>query len=226
MTTPPLPASPCLKVNLDYTQSDGYEGGSRFYLGYSGSAPTGANCITLAGDIEAAWLAHLAPLINPAWALTEVDVLDIASNSGFSGQWTGNEAGTRSGTEWPSQVATNVEFNIARRYRGGKPRMFLPPGNQADGLDAGHWSTTFIDEVNTGIAGFFTAVEALTVGSLDALSHVNLSYYAGFTNVTNSSGRTRAAPKYRAAALLDVVSGYSCKGVMGSQKRRRTAATY
>ena len=62
MTTPPLPASPCLKVNLDYTQSDGYEGGSRFYLGYSGSAPTGANCITLAGDIEAAWLAHLAGL--------------------------------------------------------------------------------------------------------------------------------------------------------------------
>lgn len=215
-----------MRVRLDYTQSDGYDGGSRFYLGYSGSPPTPGNCTTLAGDVEAAWLAHLAALIHPAWALTEVDVLDITTDSGSSGQWTGSEDGSNSGTEFPSQVATNVEYNIARRYRGGKPRMFLPGGTQADGLDAGHWSTDFIDAVNTGITAFFAELEGLSIGAIGTLTHVNLSYYQGFTNVTNSSGRTRAAPKYRTAALVDTVESYSCKATMGSQKRRRNAATY
>lgn len=226
MTAPPLPASPCVRVRLDYTQSDGYDGGSRFYLSYAGSAPTPGNCTSLAGDVEAAWLAHLAALIPPSWALTEVDVLDITTDAGASGQWTGDEAGTNEGTVFPSQVATNVEFNIARRYRGGKPRMFLPPGTQSDGLDAGHWSTDFVDSVNTGMAAFFAEIEALSIGAVGALAHVNLSYYQSFTNVTNSSGRMRAAPKYRTVALVDTVEGYACKAKMGSQRRRRTATTF
>lgn len=226
MTAVPLPESPCVRVRLDYRQTDGFDAGSRFYLSYAGAAPTAGNCITLAGDVEAAWLTNLAPLIPVDFSLVEVDVLDIASESGASGQWTGDEAGTRSGVAFPAQVATNVEYDIARRYRGGKPRMFLPPGNQEDGLDAGHWSTTFIDDVNAGVAAFFTELAGLSIGAMGALAHVSLSYYKGFENITNSSGRERAVPTYRAAALVDLVNNYSCKGQMGSQRRRRAATTY
>jgi hypothetical protein len=60
---------------------------------------------------------------------------------------------------------------------------------------------------------------------MGTLAHVNLSYYKGFTNVTNSSGRERAVPTYRDAALVDPVTGYFGKAIMGSQRRRRTSTT-
>lgn len=226
MTAPPLPASPCMRVRLDYTNSDAFKGGSRFYLSYAGSPPTPGNCTTLAGDIATAWASDLASLVHGDWALTEVDVLDIASLTGASGQWTGSESGSNSGNQMTANTATNVEFDIARRYRGGKPRMFLPTPGDPELLDAGHYTSTFITAVNTGVGNFFAAIEALSIGAVGALAHVNLSYYSGFTNVTNSSGRTRAAPKYRATALVDTVESYSCKAVVGSQRRRRTATTY
>jgi hypothetical protein len=134
--------------------------------------------------------------------------------------------GTNAGTPTPAQVATNVEFNIARRYRGGKPRMFLPPPAISNQADSSHWSSAFVTGVNTDVAAFFAAINALAVGSMGALTHVNLSYYKGFTNITNSSGRERAAPTYRPLALVDPISGYSTKFEMGSQKRRRTATSY
>lgn len=211
---------------MDYTNTDNSEAGNRFFLSYAGAAPTGGNCITLGDDIAASWLTRLAPYTHEDWALTEVDVLDIASYDGLSGQWTGSNAGTYSGNAVPSNCAMNVEFDIARRYRGGKPRIFWPPPGFNSLLDSAHWDSTILGDINTATAAFFTDIAALTIGAVGTLAHVNLSYYQGFTNVTNSSGRTRAAPKYRPVALLDSVDGYAAKAVVGSQRRRRTATTY
>ena len=226
MTVVPLPDTSCIRVRLDYTQTDGFKAGSRFFLSYGGAAPTGANCTTIAGDIKDAWLAQLAGLIPAAWSLTEVDVLDITTDTGLSGQWTGVEAGTRSGTALPAQCASGVEYQIALRYRGGKPRMYLPGGVEGDLLDAGHYTTDFTSGLGVVTGDFFSAVEAIDVGAVGALQHVNLSYYKGFTNVTNSSGRTRAAPKYRATALSTAVTGYTGKAQVSSQKRRRSSTAY
>lgn len=225
MTAPPLPDVPCVRcrvVGLDDTSNDW---GTRFYLRYTGSAPTGANCTTLADDIETAFSTHLASLLCPVLSLTEVDVLDIATDTGLSGQFIGNVPGTRTGTAPPIQVAMGIEFDISRRYRGGKPRAFWPFGIDTDFQDQAHWTSSFVAAVNTGIAAFFAQIEALSIGAMGTLQHVNLSYYKGFTNVTNSSGRTRAAPKYRDTALHDDISGYAAKVEVSSQKRRRTATS-
>jgi hypothetical protein len=225
MTVVPLPASPCVRVRLGYTTDAGTDMGSRFFLSYSGAAPSAANCSTLATDIGTAWNTNIASLVYSLISLTEVDVLDITTDSGASAVVTVDHPGTDSSATLVANVATNVEYDIARRYRGGKPRMFLPPpaGDKLASLDK--WTTDFIGDVNTGVAAFFAALEALTVGSMGTLAHVNLSYYKGFTNVTNSSGRERAAGKYRDVATLDTVTGYACKAVVGSQRRRRTATT-
>ena len=225
MTVVPLPASPCVRCRLIYETPSAGEAGSRFYLSYSGSAPSGANCTTLAGDIATAWGTHLAPLTPALWTLTEVDVLDIATDTGLSGQSTPGTDGGRTGPGTPQQVATNVEFGIARRYRGGKPRMVLPPGVAADQSNENEWDSTFISAVNTGVDAFFAEINGLSVGSMGTLQHVNLSYYKGFTNHTNTSGRERAVPTYRDTALVDTVTGYATKAVMGSQRRRRISTT-
>ena len=225
MTVVPLPDVPCVRIRLLYSSTYSTDAGSRIFLSYTGSAPTAANCDTLASDVASAWNSNLASLINENIALTSVDVLDIATDSGNSGLWTGDDPGTYSGVEIPFSAATNIEFVIARRYRGGKPRIFLPPPAQPAMVDGGHWTSTFVTAVNTGWAAFAAALEALTIGSMGSLKHVNLSYYKGFTNVANSSGRERAVPTYRASALHDDITGYSCKAEIGSQRRRRIATT-
>lgn len=225
MTAVPLPASPCVRARLIYSNGATVKIGNRFYLSYSGSAPTGANCITLATDIAAAWSSHLAGVQNEDFNLVEVDVLDLATEMGLSGQWLGSDPGTRAGTGLPFQCAMNVEFGIAERYRGGKPRMYLPGGVEADLADGAHWGDTFVGDVNTAVTAFFAEIEALSIGAMGTLNHVNLSYYSGFTNITNSSGRERAVPKYRAAALVMNVTGYSAKAEISSQRRRRVSTT-
>ena len=225
MTVVPLPESPCLRVRCIWNEGSNGEGGTRFFLSYSGSAPSGANCTTLAGDIETAWAAHISPLSSPYYILNEIDVLDIASDSGASGQWSGATDGSRSGTVLPWQVCTNVEYDIGRRYRGGKPRGYWPAGNIEDEADDRSWDSSYISASNTGIGAFFAAIAALSVGSVGTLAHVNLSYYKGFTNITNSSGRERAVPTYRSSALVDSITGYSTKATMGSQRRRRTSTS-
>jgi hypothetical protein len=214
-----------MRARFIWNESAEGEGGIRLYFSYSGSAPTAGNCSTLATDFAAAWATHISPVLAANVALNEVDVLDIATDSGLSGQWTGSDAGGISGATLPWQCAMNIEFDIARRYRGGKPRCFLPPTAAAGLADDSHWSTGTISSVNTGFAAFISEIEALSVGSVGTLAHVNLSYYKGFTNITNSSGRERAVPTYRATALHDVIEGYGLKAVIGSQKRRRTSTT-
>jgi hypothetical protein len=201
--------------------------GSRFYIQYAGGAPSAANCVTLGNDIAAAWLARLPNFIYVNVALTEVDVLDIASDSGAFGTVTVNHPGAMAGGTLTSNAATNIEFDIARRYRGGKPRMFLPPPDDTALASIDKWTPAFASGVQTAIGEFFSDIAALSVGSMGALTHVNVSYYFGFQNVVNSSGRQRAAPKYRVPnAKVDQITGYAVKTTVGSQRRRRTATTF
>lgn len=225
MTVVPLPDVPCVRVRLVYTEGGGLEAGNRFYLSYTGTAPTAANCSALAASIDGLWATDLAPLTSSNLALSEVDVLDIATNRGLSGQSLIAHAGSRAGTSLPFQCATNVEFNIANRYRGGKPRLYFLPGTESDIATNATWGGTFIAAVNAGFTAFFAGIAALSIGAMGTLGHVNLSYYSGFTNIANSSGRERAVPTYRPTAIHDPVTGYSCKAVISSQRRRRTSTT-
>lgn len=200
--------------------------GSRFYVSYAGSAPTAANCVSIGNAIASAWNTRFPPFVYINISLTEVDVLDIATNSGAFGTVTVSHPGTMNGGTLTANAATNVEFDLARRYRGGKPRMFLPPPDDTSLVSQDKFTTTFISGVQTAMQDFMADVAAISVGAVGALQHVNVSYYEGFTNVTNSSGRTRAAPKYRTPnAKVDVIQGYAVKAVVGSQRRRRTATT-
>lgn len=227
MATVPLPDTPCVRARCIWNEGTPGEGSIRFYIGYSGSAPSGANCVTLAGDIADAWNSHLVPLMPDYFTLNEVDVLDIATDSGASGQVEVTHAGDRGGTVIPDQCALNIEYGIARRYRGGKPRSFLPPGVAEDTETASTWTSSYLSEAASGIEEFFSAFLGDTVGSMGTLTHLNLSYYKG--KATSSppwrGPGFKYPPAYRATALSDPITGYFPKTVIGSQKRRRTSTT-
>lgn len=227
MATPPLPDFPCVRASLSGTCGDSTTWGVRHFFKYSGSAPSGANCVTLATDIATQWATDLSPQYHGNWILTAVDVLDIATDSGYSGLVDVSHAGTRSGTPLTSNDCMNVEFGISRRYRGGKPRVYLPPGVAGDLATDTNWTTTFADATASAFSTYAAAIEALTIGSMGTLTHVNLSYYKGYN--TNSppwrGPGFKYPPKYRDTALSDPITGYFGKVEVGSQRRRRTATT-
>jgi hypothetical protein len=229
VATPPNPDVPCIRVALKYSQTDGLKGGSRFFFSYSGDAPTSTQCGTLASYISGtAWPDELGGLVNTDWSLTEVDVVDISSGMGASGTWTGTEAGTQSGTALPAQVAATIEYEIEDRYRGGKPRMYLPPGVTANLTNPSNWSSTFTTALSTSIVAFFNGIQTAGVVTADDLTHVNLSYYSGYATTTPPwrGPGFKYPPKYRTEALHSAVTGYLVRAGLSSQKRRRTATTY
>lgn len=226
MTLPPLPDRSTLHVELVYEPPDANEAGSRFFLRYAGSAPSPANCVSIAGDIGTAWASNMNSLVPANWSLNKVIVSDITTRMGNFGEDDTLHTGTRSGTEIPQQVATNVEFKLQQKYRGGKPRIYLPPGVNSDVVNDVHWTDDFIAAVNSGVAGFFTDVQAISVGSVGALTHTMVSFYHLFDNKISSSGRAYAAPRYRDPNALTIdVNGYTCKQLLSSQRRRRTSTT-
>lgn len=219
-----------VRCALDYVNSDGADAGSRFYLSYSGSSPSGANCITLANDVVTAWNTHIAAFITLHYTLNEVDVVDLSSDVAASGQSNTTSAGTGPDPAPPTNVAINVEYDIARRYRGGKPRMYFPPSPNDNLADQSHWASGLITSFNAAVGAFFAEIEALTIGSMGTLDHVNVSYYHGFDKNQPPAGKWRGPgykypPLPRSTPLFDSVEGYSTKALVGSQRRRRAATT-
>jgi hypothetical protein len=225
MTLVPLPDTPCVRIGLIWNAPGPDELGTRLFFSYTGGPPTAADLTTVADDVAAAYAAHLAGLSSSANSLTGVDIIDIASYTGQSGQWAGSDGGSRSGEGMVAQVATNVQYNIARQYRGGKPRGYWPFGTHADLQTNATWQSEFTSAVNAGIEGFITAIESMSEASITMSHHVNLSYKRLFDNVKNSSGRESAVPRYRDVALHDDVVGYKTSALLSSQRRRRTSTS-
>src|SRR5215469_2956240 len=97
MTAPPLPESPALRVRLSGTDDSNSTWGTRFYIGYGGSAPSGAQCAAIATQVSSLYGSHLASLVFTGVTMNLVDVVDIASTSGLSGQSSAAVVGTRAG---------------------------------------------------------------------------------------------------------------------------------
>lgn len=228
MASPPLPDNPTLRVALKYTQSDGLAGGQRLFFNYTGSAPTSAQISALATYIGGTdWQDELGGAVNEDWTLVEVDIIDITTDSGNAGSWTGEKAGTRSGTPMPAQTAANIEFDVPLRYRGGKPRTYLPPGVTTDMANPSTFASGYYDLVTSGFTSFIAGIVATGIHTADDLTHVNLSYYKGYNTSTPPwrGPGYKYPPRYRDTAVSTPITAYNCKSEIGTQKRRRTATS-
>lgn len=195
--------------------------GCRFFLTYSGGEPTAAELDTFATDIQDVWVTNLRALTTSDYSLVEVESQDLSSSSGSTGLWSGSVAGTRSDVNIPASCVAGIDFGILRRYRGGKPKIFLPCGVQGDLQNAGTWNSTFLTAMASGWASFIAGVLAISGTGVTPVAHVNVSWYSGFTNVTNPvTGRTRAIARLRGTPQVDPIVSYLVRPRIGSQRRR------
>lgn len=219
---PALPNVPqVVKCNLFWKVYGDAAAQTVLYFTYTGGAPSAANCSSTASGIVSAAETHFQSLTaTTVVGMDEAMITDLSSATG--GQGTGGTpwVGSRSGSPLPPATAVLVNHQINRRYRGGKPRSYLPLGTSADTASTGEWSSGFVSSVDTAWGAFISDVLALSAG-ISFTQFSNVSYYSGFTVVTNpTTGRARNVAKVRTVPIVDHVVSHTTNIKISSQRRR------
>lgn len=225
---PALPSVPgVIRVALKWTLETGHTAGSRFFFSYTGGPPSAADCEAVAAGVATAWSDSLNGNQSSEWTLSEVNVVDLSSDTANEGSAFPAAAGGNEGGIISVELATLMNCEIARRYRGGRPRIYLPIGTENDiSDDRVTWGATFISGVNGNWAGFKDAVLALTGIGMTLTDHVNVSYYSGFASSQNPvTKRWRNIPTPRSSAVVDGIIQTQARPEITQQRRRRTALT-
>ena len=218
----PLPDVPnVLKVTLQHEVGSDVNARSRFFVSYTGSAPTDAECATVASSIRAAWATDVKAQVAQVTTLIETTVQDLTTPSSGIGSDTTHVVGTGDATDMPGGLAVVLSPVIGRRYRGGHPRVYLPyltPGNLSTPQT---WNPTQLGDLLSAWLTFISAVLLETWSGGATSACVNISYFEGFTNFTYPSGRVKAIPKLRVAGpITDIVSTWKANPAPASQRRR------
>lgn len=219
---PALPdVSKVLKVALIFTDGINTDIVTRFYIQYSGSAPGNADADAYASSVHAEFASSLAADMNEALSLITVEVTDLSTVSSAVGTWSGVEPGTATDDPVPIDNALVSSYIIGRRYRGGHPRGYWPLGQATNLQTPQTWTSAFISGVHNDLNDFFTNIRADGWSGSGTLTHVNVSYYTGFTVVTDPlTGRARNVPTLRGTPLIDAITSRIERIRIGVQRRR------
>jgi hypothetical protein len=224
---PALPDHPAvLRIDwLLYVASD-LSARCRSHLTYTGTAPTNAVCVAYATALRTLWVAEILPYTSTDNGILGVKVTDLTSPTAGVGEFLSTTGGGDANAANAAEVCVLVNEPIARRYRGGKPRLYIPAGTSADLVNPQLWSNTFISNFQASLDALYADMKALSISGTIAADVVSVSDYLGFTAVTNPiTGRTRDVPKVRAVAIApDIISALDMNPKPGSQRRRQLHA--
>ena len=218
---PPVTSPACVRVEWRTGDQATIEAGSRVYFSYTGSAPSTADLNSLATAVSTAWGAHIGTQLTSNESLHGVIVTDLSSDTGAIGEWTGTIDGTGSGDNLQASIATLINHQITRRYRGGRPRTYVRMGQEIDLEGTNEWTDDYLAAALTVWEAFVAQVLATTGIGISLSDIVNISYYKGFTPVLNPiTGRTRDVPTIRDTPLVDPIVLSVVAKKLGSQRRR------
>lgn len=221
-----MPALPSpgkvIRTDLFFTYGPNTRVRDRIFFQYAGAGPNATDLTTLAGTISAAWNTNMVPQTNASLTLTQIMLTDLASNVGQQVPVTVSRVGTLLGNALPDGTAMVIKFKVARRYRGGHPRFYLAGRVQGDLATLNSWVTGTATTVAAAFQSFITACEATPPTNIGTMTHVNVSYFAGFTATQFPTGRFRNIPKQRTSPVVDAVTAYSVNGLVASQRRRNS----
>ena len=216
-----------LRLAMQFQQGTINFGGVHTWWYYGNTSPPTVSILgAWATIVRQAWTTNLAPMTSTAISLVSCTAQDMSSTSAAIGVDTTAVPGTRAGIELPMNSCVLINHSIGRRYRGGKPRTYLPAGQDGDTTDGRHWTSTFLTAMGPAWSAFIGAL-AGNKGGLTNVAQLNVSRYHGFTPVQNPiTGRWKNVPKVRVdvngkfAPVVDQVIGATINPVIGNQRRR------
>lgn len=223
---PALPDVPnVLRYRLTWTIEGDLMAQTIHYFQYSGGPPSSANLSAMASSAVSDADLAFGGLMTANAGMSECEITDLTGPSYAQGAGGTPWVGTAVDERLPPGAAFLVNHIIGRRYRGGKPRTYLPIGSATDVTTSGVWSSGSLSSVATNWGAWVAAVKASGSGCT-VTQIVNVSYYDGFTVVTSpTTGRSRNVPKLRTGGpVVDVINAHTVGPNIGSQRRRNRNA--
>ena len=208
---PRPPVAGVIKVEILWTQG-GIPAANILHAGYLSDPPSAADLATFAAAVQANLKANMQDLYGGQTVQTEVICTDLSSDSGYVGSastpWTGSDvesqflsAGTAFLTNW----------EISRRYRGGKPRTYWPAFTSEALETQSTWGSGIVTSLNDAMASL-TGVFNDTYGALVLDGPGTVSY--------RSDNSARVDPVYEG------FTGFSHGTLVRTQRRRITASSF
>lgn len=207
-----------IRVVLKYTYGIDVDVINRYYVKYGGTTPDNTALTTFANNISTAWGANLGPMCTTPVTLTSVTCTDLTSPTAAQGISSTTHAGTRVGGVLSASTCGMIDFHIQRRYRGGKPRIYLPVGSGTDLNNAQTWSTTFQTALFSAWNAFLSG--GTPPAGMTLAGQCNVSYYKGFEVKTGSTGRAFNKALPRDVPVVDLITSAAVDPRLATQRRR------
>lgn len=208
-----------LRVRFNHIIGDEINTGWHNFLAYGSTPPNQNQANALGLQMGTSWNAHLAAFHSPAITQNRCDVIDLSSPSAVVSEISANHVGTRTGGQLPASTALLMLMYVQRRYRGGKPRMYVPAGTDTDLQTPQTWSTTFTSAFKPAWDAMWNEIIASMTWATNPRV-VTVSYYSGFEWKEDQHGNWHRLSIPRPVPLVeDVVAGAASTRI-ASQRRR------
>jgi hypothetical protein len=222
---PALPNVPkAIRISLDGLIQGTKPWRNSFHYGYSvGAAVSAAEVLALANAIATGWAANIGPALSDTLELASVTATALDSSTAPEATVNPGTAGSVTTQPVAAGTALVMQRKVARRYRGGHSRVYIP-GVAAAELDDTEesWDSAFLTAFQANWIEFEdTGVDSLEAGGHTDAQSVNISYYEGFTNFLYPSGRYHVRPTLRVTPLVDAVTDFGINPRPCSQRRRQ-----
>lgn len=193
---------------------------NRLFFQYSGTL-NNADAVTWLGNMITALGTFLGARISTDVTLVLSELTDLSGPSAPQVQNSTGHSGGLAVATVSAGVAMVLKKHISRRYRGGHPRIYLLGLPVSYLANTTTWDSTALGNV---VGSFITFINACTANTnpaaIGTITHVNVSYFQGFTNHTYPSGRVKAIPTPRATPVVDTIDNITGNATVASQRRR------
>jgi hypothetical protein len=165
--------------------------------------PAGLNA--LASAVRGAWVAQVIPLQSNQISLSDVQCVDLSSDTGADATATGSNVGAVPGAALTANAAICWSWKISRRYRGGHPRTYI-----------GGIGGSQVTNANTIAPSVVTSHQAAAVAVRAAINGVTTSTGTALMCVVHYTRAKLILP----VPLISLVNSVSVDTRIDSQRRR------
>lgn len=176
-----------------------------WYLLYSSAAPTSAELNSLAAALLTEYSTTVMVNSSSDFKLTTCEITDLTSSTSAVGAASATLAGGGA-VGGVASLCALAKHTIARRYRGGHPRTYVPGNSPNHLVNPQQWTTTEQSGVQTGMNAWLTYLGSYSGAPFAGLTPCNVSYYSG--------GSLRVTP------VVDQHLTTTIEQTIGSQRRR------
>lgn len=193
---------------------------NRFFMKYTGAMGS-VDATTLCTTLASSWTTRFNAMYPTTLTLIDTGCLDLGSRTGINVILPVSHPGTAAASlQLSAGAAIVIDGHVALRYRGGHPRVYLPPAVNSSLADANTWATANLATIFTAWTGMLADLASSPPLAVGALSQVGVRYYSN--NILDYPPGTVTVPPNH---LLPVpmalpIGSWSVNPQVGSQRRR------